>query len=195
MKRISIVFGLLIMVILACNETQPKVKEKEGPKHTGYGTWNKNAPKETIQYGRLVGMWDCLITNYQNDTIVSQTKANWVFKYALDGYAIQDFWKNPAVLDSTDQNQIIGTNIRIFNPQLDLWQCAWMENQASSISGIWLSHQTEEDEILLYDESKQWQITFYNISVESFDWKWEVRQPDGTLHINTTIIAKRNESL
>ena len=153
-----------------------------------FGKLNAQAPRETAQYGQLAGEWECVITGYNNDSIISQTTAKWVFRFVLNGYAIQDFWTNPAKISETGQPQIFGTNIRIYNPQLELWQCVWMENQVNAISGIWLSHMNEEGRLLLYDDSKSWQIEFYNITDNSFDWKWNVKQPDG--HMKTTVTIK-----
>ncbi|NAY92170.1 hypothetical protein GTQ34_09580 [Muricauda sp. JGD-17] len=195
MKKIITFLLFVSILVCACNQPVKSIEVTKSEVKKEFGILNKNAPIETQQYGRLVGEWDCLITNYQNDTTASQSRASWVFKYALEGYAIQDYWKNPSNLDSVNQRQIIGTNIRIFNPRLDLWQCAWMENQAGSIAGVWVSHVNEKDEILLYDESKQWQITFYNISEDAFDWKWEVRRPDGGMQLSTTITANKRKTL
>ena len=191
MKLLKRSFAVVALCVMACMQPNKGRVNEAVISKLDFGRLNKNAPPETEQYGQLVGEWECLVTSYRNDTIFAQSVANWIFTYALNGYAIQDYWRNPTKLDSTNQRQILGTNIRIYNPQLRLWQCAWMANRPNSISGIWLSEVNDVGEILLYDESKTWQIKFYNITDRAFDWKWDVEQPDGAMGTSVTIEAKK----
>ena len=171
---------------------QINYKRKKSNTNSNYGTLNEKAPKETKQYGKLVGEWECLISSYSGDSLVSQTTANWVFKYVLDGYAIQDFWRNPSVANpNATKKQLFGTNLRIYNPQKQQWQCAWLENGNNTMSGVWHSKANDKGDLELYDDTNNWVITFYNITENSFDWKWDFKQPDGSMKTTTTIKAKK----
>lgn len=150
---------------------------------------NPNAPKETMQYGQLVGIWECQVQNYRGDSLLSESKAQWIFEYVLDGYAIQDYWVNPVDSSMLKGKQMHGTNIRLYNQQLNKWQCAWMENGSMNMSGVWLSEMKPDGSIALYDESKQWEILFYNITDRSFDWKWDYVQKDGSIKTVSRIKA------
>lgn len=187
--NLTFILTTAILVIGCTSENKPK--NESNLANSELNQPNKNAPSEIMQYGKLVGAWDCTISSYNADTLVATTNAEWVFKYALNGYAIQDFWKNPSKIDSANQKQVVGTNLRIYNPQLNLWQCAWAENQPGSLSGVWKSHEEPNGDLLLYDDTKSWQIKFYNITKNHFDWKWEVMQPDSTFTTTATITASK----
>lgn len=147
-------------------------------------------PEEIIQYGQFVGEWDCEVSNLQKDGTWLSSKALWRFEYILGGTAIQDFWTNP--VNTKDSNTtLLGTNIRTFNPKEGKWQCVWLENKSKAINGIWKSHQDSKNNILLYDDTGKWLITFYNITENSFDWKWDFKQDNGTMKTMSKMKAIR----
>jgi len=158
-----------------------------------YGQLNKNAPKETSEFGQLVGVWDCTISNLNNEGIWIDSKAEWTWKYILDGYAIQDFWSRKAnrEIDST-LSDYYGTNVRIFDPQKKKWIISWAENGKNSMSGLWEANIKEDKTIEIYDNTNQWLITFFNIKEKTFDWKWDFRQKDSTMKTMVKIKAIRN---
>lgn len=148
----------------------------------------EEVPKEMKAYGQFVGAWDCEVSNLNEDGSWVTTKAFWRFEYILDGAAIQDFWTNP--VDSSE-NTLYGTNIRTYSPKEDKWQCVWLENRSRSIGGIWESHQDERGNILLYDDTGAWLITFFNVDKDHFDWKWEFKQPNGSMRTMSKMTAVR----
>jgi len=153
---------------------------------------NLNVSKGVEQYGQFVGEWNCEVSNLQKDSTWLASKASWRFEYILGGTAIQDFWKNPADNKAFNSNNpLLGTNIRTFNPDDGKWQCVWLENKGKTINGIWKSHQDDNSNILLYDNTEDWLITFYNITEDSFDWKWDFKQPDGSMKTMSKIRATR----
>lgn len=147
-----------------------------------------DVPKEMKTYGQFVGEWDCDVSNLKEDGSWMTTKASWRFEYILGGTAIQDFWTNPA--DGSD-NSLYGTNIRTYSPKKDKWQCVWLENKGRSIGGVWESHEDKKGNILLYDDTKAWLITFFNVGKDHFDWKWEFEQPDGSMKTMSKMTAVR----
>lgn len=149
-------------------------------------------PKEIEQYGQFVGEWECEVSNLQKDGTWSNSKASWRFDYILGGTAVQDFWTNPANTKGLNKKEImLGTNIRTFNPRENIWECIWLENRNKTINGIWKSHEDENNDILLYDETENWLITFYNITENSFDWKWDFKQADGSMKTMSKMKATR----
>jgi hypothetical protein len=149
-------------------------------------------PEEIKQYGQFVGEWDCEVSNLQKDGTWLSSQALWQFEYILGGTAIQDFWTNPSTnKDSTLNETLLGTNIRTFNPKDEKWQCVWLENRGRAIAGIWQSHQDDNKNILLYDETENWLIIFYNITENSFDWKWDFKQPDGSMKTMSKMKASK----
>ena len=155
---------------------------------------SSDIPEVANQYGRMVGDWKCSVKSFNNDSITGESTASWKFDYALNGHAVQDYWINPAEKDSASQSQSIGTNLRVYNPDKGYWECVWAENQGKSISGIWFSEMNSENELLLYDESGDWVITFFDIQNNHFSWMWEILNPKGCLEKRVTIDAKKIES-
>ncbi len=196
--QLPILCFLFIFIITSC---APTPQQEEAPQKVlssnenyDYGRMNPNAPKQIEEYGQLVGKWDVTISQPDSTNTWVESNATWVFKYILDGHAIQDYWINPSSASLQEgQNQFLGTNIRIYNPQLKLWQCSWLENQTHNMAGIWQSFMNDDDEIVLKDSTDTWQITFFNIAEQSFDWRWDVKQQDGSMSSISKIKATRVE--
>lgn len=179
-----LIFAIPLLVFLGCTQNGRTTD------CVSYGSRNPSAPSEIIQYGRFVGAWGCTVSNLQGDGTWMEKTANWEFRYILDGYAIQDFWISPGEAEE-GKNQYLGTNIRIFDPSKKTWQCSWTENGANTMSGIWESLQDEDGNLLLYDDTQTWEIKFYNITENSFDWQWNFKQEDGSWQVQSKIKARR----
>lgn len=150
------------------------------------------APKETIEYGQLVGEWDVVFSSRANDSKWVNSNAYWRFEYILEGHAVQDYWINYSdKTKNTSSKDLHGTNIRIYNPKLKKWQCIWIENGTNSIAEVWESYAMDNGDLILKDNNDSWTITFYNITQNSFDWKWDFKQPDGSMKTNFRIKATR----
>lgn len=78
----------------------------------------------------------------QEDGNWTSSIATWTFEYILDGHGVQDYWVNPAdIKTDPDSKDYLGTNIRIYNPKEQKWQCAWVENNTNSMRAIWHVHE------------------------------------------------------
>ncbi len=133
-------------------------------------------------FTNFIGEWDCQIWNLGQDGNWQEAKAKWVWKYILDGKGIQDFWYGPTSM---------GTNVRIFNPKEKQWMNTWIENGGNTISGIWQARTEADKTIVMTDKENSFKIYFFNITEDSFDWKWEVRQKDGSMKTVVKIKGKR----
>ncbi|WP_299525928.1 YciI family protein, partial [Winogradskyella sp.] len=140
-----------------------------------YGKLNANAPKETLQYGQLVGKWDVEVLNLTKEGNWTKGKATWVFKYVMGGYAVQDYWTQLAKPNDDNSKDYFGSNIRIYNPDKEEWKTVWLESDSNNMQGVWTSYTNENNEIILHDDTKKWETKFYNITKDSFDWKWDFK--------------------
>lgn len=157
-----------------------------------YGKLNPNAPKETMQYGQFVGKWNVEVSNLTREGNWIEDKATWEFKFVMGGYAVQDFWERLGKPKEKDNEDYFGSNIRIYNPESKKWNTVWLESGNKSIQGIWTSYMNEQQEIILHDDTKKWEIKFYNITKTSFDWKWDFKLDDGTMQTRVKIKAKKS---
>ena len=55
---------------------------------------------------------------------------------------------------------------------MGLWQNVWISNKDNSISGVWQAVE-KEGALIMNDSTKSWRIIFYDITPESFLWKYE----------------------
>lgn len=162
-----------------------------------FGKIHPEAPPETKQFGQLAGVWQCTNFAYVNGQWFSGWPATWVWKYSLDGFAVQDLWfqkREDLPPTSTLNRAVAGTNIRIYNPQKKKWEIAWFTNGSNSMSR--LEAEFKNNEIVMTPlpvEGKPLRrIVFYEIAKDSFQWRSE-RSADGgeTWSANFRIEGKR----
>jgi len=48
----------------------------------------------------------------------------------------------------------------------------WLENRRNTMNGIWYAKMNENKDIIMKDSTNNWEIKFYNITNDRFDWKW-----------------------
>jgi hypothetical protein len=136
---------------------------------------SKNAPPQTIHYGRLVGKWEIKDSSLGKDSKwQAGPGANWNFYWILGGSAIQDDWISPGYkTPAPAKGRQYGTNIRIFNPKTDQWEMAWAANTGKKIDTFKAT--SDEKSMIMngvyYDQPTR--ITFYDISDSRFSWKME----------------------
>ncbi len=157
-----------------------------------YRTLNSSAPKETQQYGQLVGKWDVEVSNLTREGNWVEGKATWVFKYVMGGYAVQDYWTRLAKSNDDKSKDYFGSNIRIYNPDKKEWKIVCLEYRSNDMQGIWTSYMNDKNEIILHDDAKNWEIKFFNITKDSFDWKWDFKLEDGKMQTRVKIKARRS---
>ncbi|WP_298792633.1 hypothetical protein [uncultured Allomuricauda sp.] len=141
-----------------------------------------NLSPEKPDFTSLIGNWNCIVSNLDKDGNWKEANAKWEWKTILNGKVIQDYWESPTMK---------GINIRTFNPKTGSWMNAWVNDQNNSISEIWTANTKDDGTIMMTDDKKSFEIHFYNIKQDSFDWKWDVRQEDGSLKTISKIKGTR----
>jgi len=138
-----------------------------------WGTANKEAPDEVKQYGQLAGLWAIKTKNMDRAGKWSDGKpAFWVFKYILDGFAVQDLY----LQDKGDGTDVKITQIRQFDLKIKKWTVAWI-NTVSTKNGSFISHK-EDDAMIMIDakqlEDPKYRVVFKNMSAETFVWEYQI---------------------
>ncbi len=186
----SILAIILLISILGCGTENSRMVSLKSI----YGEINSNAPKETLQFGQLVGKWNVTSSDSIPNEGWHESKATWIFKYSLDGYAIEDTWFEK-FSDYTNNTKGIGRdymgkNIRIFDPKMNQWNISWIENGKNTmLTGI---KGKEEGKNLVLNSAGGAEITFYNITQKSFEWKYELVSGDQRT-LFSKMFAKRVE--
>lgn len=159
---------------------------------TGFGTQNPNAPDETEQFGRLVGVWDVSAEMRRQDGSWMKTAPGvWVWKYAIDGFAVRDLWYQsadnlPVYMANLGRDYLLTAN-RIYDVTNKRWQVAWMANGTGQVMGADFGTFTavlQDDGIVMTsppgdDAYGVQRVIFHDISDDSFAWKSEYSTDDG----------------
>lgn len=139
---------------------------------------NPAAPKQVKQYGQLQGDWRCKGSSAQPDGSFAESpgEAHWSWYYVLDGYAVQDVWK-PAPGSGP-----WGTNLRTYDAENDQWYMVWTTQTQATFDHFTATF--DNGMIVMRGERPAGQrpahaakITFFNITREHFDWKYEATAP------------------
>jgi len=136
---------------------------------------NPLAATETNQFATLLGAWD--IKDYsldKNGKWQQGVGADWNWYTILDGHAIQDDWIQPPVSVKVDNGKRqYGTNIRIYNPKKQQWEMAWASNGGKKIDTFVATKQGDNIVMTGLFNGFNSRITFFNMKINSFDWKLE----------------------
>ncbi len=162
-----------------------------------YGRLHPDATAETAHWGRLAGEWDCTL-----DALVGgrwfngATKATWIWKYVLDGFAVQDLWFvkwiNLAPALAHVNRDVSGTNLRMYLPAEKRWEAVWFTNGANTTSRF--DAISTEDEIVMTGTNAQAnpvRITFFAMTENTFEWKSESSEDGGETWKETSRIHGR----
>lgn len=139
---------------------------------------------EASQFDFWTGTWNL----YSADTL---TGTNTIIKI-MDGCTTQENFSNK-------DGSYVGKSWSVYNPQIKLWQQTWVDNQGAF---IYLTGKFENGKMILNTQSRKradgkdqsFRMTYYNITVDSFDWSWESTIDNGaTWQINWNIHYTRKK--
>ncbi len=158
-----------------------------------YGRIHPDAPPETEHWGKLAGVWDCSIERLlPSGNWVQGGRATWVWKYILDGFAVQDLWfvkwiNLPPVLAGSHRD-VSGTNLRMYLPAEKRWEAVWFFNGANTTSRF--DAISDDDKVIMTGVTARGhaRITFFDITDTSFEWKSELSKDEGKTWQETTRI-------
>ncbi|MFK7955316.1 MAG: hypothetical protein AB8B96_04415 [Lysobacterales bacterium] len=139
-----------------------------------------DAPEEVKQYGALNGHWRCEASAKQPDGSWKDSPgvATWSWYYVLDGYAVQDVWQ-PAAATSP-----MGTNLRTYDVEKKQWNMVWatqtqaeFDHYTAAYSDGMIVMRGENPSRSQSTPAHAAKITFYNMTNNHFDWKYEATAP------------------
>ena len=156
-----------------------------------FGKLHPKAPKETEQFGQLAGVWQCTNFAFVNGQWVSGWPATWVWKYVLDGFAVEDLWfqkeENLPPPSIALHRDFSGINVRIYDTAKEKWEIMWFHNGLNSKGTpngtTQLEAEFKDDQIVMTPKSSSGgpvtRIVFHNITANAFDWKSETFNAEG----------------
>ena len=161
---------LLLFGSLSAAAGAPAVLVSNGP--------HPDAPEALMEYGQLVGNWQCKDHNLQQDGSWKESPgiATWSWYFMLDGHAVFDVWR-PA--PNAAGKVFSGTNLRTYDADTGIWNIVWTNTSSARIEAFQSSfrndsiHITTERQASATFPKHMMHITFFNISEDHFDWKYE----------------------
>ena len=161
---------LLLVIPVFAVASNPAPLVSDGP--------HPDAPEALMEYGQLVGNWQCKSHGLQPDGSWKEAEGvnTWTWYFVLDGHAVQDVWQPSA---NADGKVLPGTNLRTYDAETGIWNVIWTLTSSPRIESFISSyrndtiHITTERAASATFPSHMMHISFYNISDGHFDWKYE----------------------
>ena len=154
-----------------------------------FGKLNPDAPEQTKQFNFMVGEFNCDDSMLVNGEWV-YSKATWNSKYILNGYAVEDTYRNETYA---------GMSNRYFNTKKNKWD-VYFFGMPGEHFGLWEGEKVGDKMIMRQKRKGQGNkdfesiLTFYDITDSSFKWKGGIKNIEkDTLIINWKISAKRKK--
>ncbi len=183
--------GLAILLLLALSPLE--AQSKAGPAHPSKlstPAMHPDAPPESKLLSQLFGLWDAYQTRKNQDGTWSKstTHSQWRWYPILDGHGIQDDWIK---LDASDPSirEVVGTNIRIYNPTDQQWHMAWIDKNNRTLA-TFTAVNVNGNVVMTGKNAKgrDVKITFFNLTDKEFDWKQEWTFDGGANWVTVTKI-------
>ena len=154
----------------------------DSSKESPFGKTHPEAPDQNRDFEEMIGLSDCKsIRRNPDGTWQDSVKMVWEFKYILNGKAVQDL--------TWIENGFAATSIRQYNPDSANWVVTY--NSTAGVSNSpsipWLGNRHDNKIELKKDQKAPNgmdgfnQLTFYNLTSHSFDWKGEWADTSGSV--------------
>ncbi|MEU3628246.1 hypothetical protein BS329_35460 [Amycolatopsis coloradensis] len=143
----------------------------------------------------LIGSWDLVVRDYDENGGVRTTDAEWHFGWALDGRAVTDIWISPSrasrVEGDSDTDGEWGMSLRFYDPGIDAFRSTWLGPGRGWVIPF-VGKQTENGfEIEADTDGVQRRWIFTDLTTESFSWRAEETLPNGTPFVRQRFTATR----
>ena len=205
MKKEYFFSATLLSILISCNYDTTTLENKLPQANTidnslinsneyDYGVINPNAPEQTLEFGQFAGLWDCiskdLVRNEDGTKTWYTNNAIWKWEYILGGHALMNRWWQEDNSPNAITKEYFATGIFIFNPKTNLWEAVIMNSRPHQLSPKFQASYND-GKIIMHDGTGNWQVTFFDIKENSFEWKYDVLTESREWEPISKISAKR----
>lgn len=169
------VFAIIIAIANYLAGTEQTAAQTPAGENEGLWAAAKNpaAPAELDAFGQFVGDWDMTWRATPRNSPERSGKAEWHFRWALDGMAVQDVWIAPTRKARADGSSPVGwgTGIRTFNPARGIYEVVWISSDSGEM--ILFEGEATGDKIVMRgkgDDGRELRWAFDQITPNSFHW-------------------------
>ena len=182
MKR-ALGVGICLFTVIAAHASQPAPQQgKEAAMKNVANHTKSESPEPASELpilGSLLGLWDVSMTSRNRDGSWPEESKPFLWRWysILDGQAIQDDWIRLTQKDdvtSQPTSRVMGTNIRIYNPEEELWHMAWIDSTNRKVATFTATN--HDGTVVMRGDSAQGRpirITFSNFTSQTFEWTQE----------------------
>lgn len=178
---------LILIILLFAAETSfaqmkvAKIAEFRPGSEAPFGKLNPKAPPETAQFSFMIGEFDCVSEQRNQDESWQEPAAMiWSSRYFLNGYGIQDYsWK---------ENNSYSSSTRIYDTTNMEWVVTFYSApKFSGTPATWKGGKKEDDMVLKRDQKAPngmegvSRLTFYDIGENGYKWIGEWVSEDGSI--------------
>ena len=168
----------------------PEIIRFVGKNESPFGRINPAAPIETLQYGKLVGVWEALDTAFVDGKKVCCWRGVWAFKYTADGFGIHDYYVQkkedfppPPRKLQRNNNLVV---LRVYSPKDKMWNIAQISNggKESGASNFRTFTAIEKSgEVIMSPPIIKGQpiirAVFFDITKNTYKWRMDLSKDDG----------------
>ena len=153
-------------------------------------------PEESDLYGWMVGSWELDVVGYDDDGHVIHSVGEAHCGWVLEGRAVQDVFINPRRSDrgpaSPKFANWYGTTIRIYDQSIQGWRVNWF-NPHDGIRAELIGRRRGKDIVQAgkFPDGTAIRWTFSDITENSYCWRGERLEPDGTWRLQVEFRATR----
>jgi hypothetical protein len=153
-------------------------------------------PEDQDVYGWLIGSWELDVVGYDDQGNVTHSTGEAHFAWVLQGRAVQDVFINPRRSDrgptSPKFANWYGTTIRIYDSAIQAWRVNWF-NPHDGIRAelIGRRHGTNILQEGKFPDGTTIRWTFSDITENSYRWRGERLESDGTWRLQVEFRGKR----
>ena len=153
-------------------------------------------PESADAYGWLIGSWALDVVGYDDEDNVIHSAGEAHFAWVLEGRAVQDIFINPRRSDrgpaSAKFANWYGTTIRIYDPSIQAWRVNWF-NPHDGIRAELIGRRRGKDIVQegKFPDGTAIRWTFSDITENSYRWRGERLEPDGTWRLQVEFRATR----
>ena len=152
-----------------------------------YGQQHPEAPTELDLFAFMIGEFDCSDCLLMANGSWKEMKAVWHTHYTLNGYAIQDNYRNEIYA---------GMSIRTYSSPQKAWQVAFF-GMPGGHTGLWQGGRQGSKIVLTSEQTAPdgttviSRLTFSDITLDGFEWLGEKVLANGQATPNWQISARR----
>jgi hypothetical protein len=149
-------------------------------------------------FAPLIGSWDLIVTDYGDSGDRKVSDGEWHFSWALDGRAVADVWICPrrsAWHGGGDGKSVQewGTSIRFFDTTENVWRSTWIGPGKRMVRTFVAAATTDGLQLTgSFRPGIETRWTFTGLTSDTFQWRNEDIDSDGTVILRQTFSARRS---